>query len=90
MFFLQGHATENESLLQSRYLAPTPMFNSADSSSQLQWSVDKSFPADDLSQNTVTTSQLIQDPGSRLEASGFNAEDIFSVIFISYCYHLQK
>jgi hypothetical protein len=60
------------------------MFNSADSSSQLQWSVDNSFPADDFSQNKVTTSQLIQDPGNRLEASGFNAEDIFSVIFISY------
>ena len=66
---------DNESLLQSRYLAPTPMNNASDSGTQLHWSVDHSLFTGD----NITTSQSSQDPGNRLEASGFNAEDVFDV-----------
>lgn len=75
---LQAHTMEEESLLQSRYLAPTPMFNATENTSQLRWSVDN-------------TADYQTDPGNRLEASGFNAEDVFSVchtfiIIISFAY----
>lgn len=68
---MQGNVGENESLLQSRYLAPTPMFNASDNGSQLQWTAD--FPSD-LGNRLEASGQQQwnneSDHGNRLEASG--------------------